>query len=363
MALSYEHELSVAELAVQRAIVATKDVLDSVDKGTLSKDDGSPVSLADFAGQALLIAAIHHAFPADHIVGEEAADALRNDAKLMDKVWSIFSAIQLEDQDSNTPLSPPASPSDMLDLLDLGGSSHSIATGRVWMVDPIDGTKRFIEGGQYTVIAALLVDGEEKVAVIGCPHVTLEHNRISESDVDRHGAGYLVSAVKGRGAKMRPLSKGVLSPLERVVEPRKNITDLGALVFVENVETMTPVFEDCNRIAERLGATWPPVYIFSTQLKYVACALGICDVYMRAPRATAKAANVWDHAGGIMIFEEAGGKVTDLMGNKIVLSVGRRLSENFGIIAAPASVHSKVVEAAKEVLTEYPEYASLLGTV
>lgn len=296
-------------------------------------------------------------------LGEETADALRNDTKLKDEVWGIVSAAHLEDEASETLLSSPTSPSDMLDLIDLGGSSHNSATGRVWMIDPVDGTKRFIEGGQYSVVAALLVDGEEKVAVIGCPHVTLEHNRICESDVCRHGAGYLVSAVKGRGTKMRPLSKGALSPLERVIEPRKDITDLSTLVFTENVETTTPMFEDRIRIAERLGAPWHTVHIFSTQLKYVACALGTCDVYMRAPRATAKAAYVWDHAGGIMIFEEAGGKVTDLKENKIVLSAGRRLSENFGIIAAPASVHSKVVEAAKEVLKEYPEYTSLVGTI
>ena len=41
-----------------------------------------PVSLADFAGQALLTAAIHRAFPADDIVGEEVADTLRHDAKM-----------------------------------------------------------------------------------------------------------------------------------------------------------------------------------------------------------------------------------------------------------------------------------------
>jgi 3'(2'), 5'-bisphosphate nucleotidase len=48
----------------------------------VSKSDRTPVSLADFAGQALLTAAIHRAFPADDIVGEEVADTLRHDAKM-----------------------------------------------------------------------------------------------------------------------------------------------------------------------------------------------------------------------------------------------------------------------------------------
>ena len=162
---------------------------------------------------------------------------------------------------------------------------------------------------------------------------------------------------------MRPLSKGALSSLERVIEIRKDVADLSTLVFAENIEAKTPLFKDRKRIVERLGAPWPPVYIFSTQLKYVACALGTCDVYLRAPQATAEAANVWDHAGGILIFEEAGGKVTDLIGNKITLAVGRKLSENFGIIAAPAGVHAKVVETTREILSEYPEYASLVETI
>src|SRR6186713_2521449 len=104
------------------------------------------------------------------------------------------------------------------------------------MIDLIDGTKSFIKGGQYTVVAALVVDGEEKVAAIDCPHVTPEHNQISESNVDHHGTGYLVSVVKGHGAKMRPISKGTLSPLERM-SMRKDVTDLSALVFAENIET------------------------------------------------------------------------------------------------------------------------------
>ena len=131
MTVPYEHEQFVAELAVQRAIIATKTILDSIYKGVLSKEDSDLVSIAGFANQALLIAAIHHTFPEDHIAGEETADALRNNTKLMDRVWTIFSAIQKENQASKVPLSPLASPSDMLDLIDLGGSAYNTAPGCV----------------------------------------------------------------------------------------------------------------------------------------------------------------------------------------------------------------------------------------
>ena len=58
MSASFERERQIAELAVQRAVLLTKTVLASMDKGAVSKADYTPVTLADFGGQALLVAAI-----------------------------------------------------------------------------------------------------------------------------------------------------------------------------------------------------------------------------------------------------------------------------------------------------------------
>ena len=78
MDISYEKELQIAGFTVQRVALPTKKVLATVDKGTLSKSDLSPVTIADFGAQALLISAIHYDFPEDKSVGEESAEALRN---------------------------------------------------------------------------------------------------------------------------------------------------------------------------------------------------------------------------------------------------------------------------------------------
>ena len=77
MDLPYTKERLIAELAVQRAALLTKKVLREIDKGTISKSDKSPVTIADFAAQALIICAVHHNFPEDKFVSEEAADTLR----------------------------------------------------------------------------------------------------------------------------------------------------------------------------------------------------------------------------------------------------------------------------------------------
>jgi len=60
---NYTQELEIALLAVQRATILTKLVFHEKAKGSISKDDKSPVTIGDFGAQALIIAAIKHAFP------------------------------------------------------------------------------------------------------------------------------------------------------------------------------------------------------------------------------------------------------------------------------------------------------------
>src|ERR1700761_6688051 len=94
---SYSKELEVAELAVQRATLLTKKVFHEKAKGTLSKDDKSPVTIGDFGAQALIIHAIKRNFPDDEVVGEEEASSLRENPKLRDQIWSLVSGTRLTD--------------------------------------------------------------------------------------------------------------------------------------------------------------------------------------------------------------------------------------------------------------------------
>jgi 3'(2'), 5'-bisphosphate nucleotidase len=122
--------------------------------GEFRKDDKTSVSLADFAAQALLVAAIHHNFPGDTIVGEEETAILRSDQGIADRVWELVSTTHLEDEECEKLLLSPVSPSDMLHYIDLGGTSYGGPKGRVWMIDPVDGTKGFLKDGQYVVCYA-----------------------------------------------------------------------------------------------------------------------------------------------------------------------------------------------------------------
>ena len=81
----------------------------------------------------------------------------------------------------------------MLALIDAGNSAGG-AHGRIWALDPIDGTKGFLRGDQYAVCLGLMVDGEVVVGVLGCPNLLVDP---SQPDGPK---GVLFSAVKGQGA-------------------------------------------------------------------------------------------------------------------------------------------------------------------
>jgi 3'(2'), 5'-bisphosphate nucleotidase len=52
----------------------------------------------------------------------------------------------------------------------------------------------------------------------------------------------------------------------------------------------------------------------------------------------------------VLIAQEAGCIVTDVLGRELDFSRGRGLEANVGILGAPPELHGRLVEAAKEVL-------------
>ncbi len=177
----YSRELAVAEQAVQHASVLTKNVLRSMSTIQLDKSDNTPVTVADFAAQAILISAVRGAFPEDYVIGEENADTLREDKELCQQVWELLGTVYLDGDNSGnkgdlsgTVLGGPRTVEDMLDAIDAGGGTGKRGPkGRIWILDPLDGTAAFLRGEQYSVSLALVVDGREEIGVTGCPNLPL----------------------------------------------------------------------------------------------------------------------------------------------------------------------------------------------
>jgi 3'(2'), 5'-bisphosphate nucleotidase len=350
--MSYSQELKVAELAVQRAAILTKRVFNEKAKGTLSKDDKSPVTIGDFGAQALIIQAIKNNFPSDEVVGEEEASSLRKDKDLSSQIWKLVKEVKLEDAESDSLLGGPLSSENaLLECIDQGSSAGG-AKGRVWALDPIDGTKGFLRGGQYAVCLALMVDGDVKVGVLGCPNLPVDDSAPLTEDMganqtDQEGKGVLFAAVQGQGATSRPLSNAALQSSQSIC--MRPVPDIAEAVFCESVEAAHSSKGDNAAIAEKLGITLKPVQMDS-QAKYGSIARGAGDLYLRLPVRKDYQEKIWDHAAGDLIVREAGGVVTDAHGKRLDFSKGRTLKDNKGVVAAPKAIHDKVLDAVQEVL-------------
>jgi 3'(2'), 5'-bisphosphate nucleotidase len=377
---SYAAELGLALAAVHNASTLTKSVLRSLKNNVSAetKADDSPVTIADFAAQALLISAIHSVYPDDAFLGEESADALRSNEALADRVWELVLRAQIlhaeRAQSSETQnehakadaqtLKFPASKEEMFDLIDRGGKGTATASGRVWVMDPVDGTATFMQGQQYAVCLCLLVDGMQAVGVIGCPnlafdvHGPLGKSRVHEDLVDETGYGVVLSAVKGQGTYVRGMTESGWGEARRVdltELPEKKLEELN---FVESTLGKTSLSQEEHKaVCEHLGAKWPGTVIWAQQVKHVALALGSTDVMIRIPKTVDRFTCVWDHAGGHILFTEAGGLIKDFNGGDIDFAQGRHIAgeRNYGMIAALPYVFERVERAVKEILARRPQ--------
>ena len=345
---AYNKELHVAELAVQRATILTQKVFHETAKGTLSKDDKSPVTIGDFGAQALIIHAIRRNFPTDEIVGEEEASSLRENKNLANQIWQLVKSTKLDDESAEEVLGGPIKDDQqMLQSIDEGAGAGG-PTGRVWALDPVDGTMGFLRGGQYAVCLALIEDGNVKVGVLACPNLPIDDSAPLSADVGNdEGRGVLFSAVLGSGATSRPLGRGALEHSQPI--HMKEVPDITHATFCESFEPSHSSHGDQAAIAKRLGITHKSVRMDS-QAKYGSIARGAGDLYLRLPVRADYQEKIWDHAAGDLIVREAGGYVTDAEGKKLDFSRGRTLSENKGVVAAPKSVHNSVLDAVKSVL-------------
>ncbi|KAK9449907.1 uncharacterized protein V1518DRAFT_415033 [Limtongia smithiae] len=337
----YALERKIAELAVERACVLASAVAASHQLGSVSKSDHSPVTVADFGAQGIIIGALQHAFPADPIVGEEESSFLRKDAALRDRVWSLVKdASRTSSAATTETIGVIESEEALMDYIDKGQFEGGSGIHRMWALDPIDGTKGFLRSGQYAVCLALIVDGVTVVGVIGCPNLLVD-----PADESR-GRGVIFSSVIGEGAFARAL--GTMPESATSISMNK-LTDTSAASFCESVEAGHSSHAQQAQIAAKLGITKPSVRMDS-QAKYASISRGDGDIYLRLPVSATYEEKIWDHASGNLLVTEAGGIVSDMYGNPLNFTQGRTLRKNKGIVAACKELHPKVIAAVQAVL-------------
>ncbi|KAL6240708.1 hypothetical protein RBB50_012418 [Rhinocladiella similis] len=348
MRTPYLRERRVAEAAVLRASILTKRVQSAVRE--ISKEDDSPVTVADFAAQALIIHALREAFPEDAFLGEEDSSVLRHNESLRDEVYQlVLSAPDVEDPvGRGQPLPKPSSMDEMLQCIDLGGRGEGGDTGRIWIMDPIDGTAAFLRGQQYGVSLALIENGKEVIGVLGCPNISTEMNEVSEAEVDTTGLGLMLSAVRGQGSTIRamaPSGLGDAKPLdcrEMMGSPMLHIVDCTASTDSRH--------DIVAKVASEFKTILPSTEIWSLHIRYAALIVGDGDVHFCVPPNSSSRMHVWDHAGSQLIFTEVGGAVTDLDGNQIDFGAGRDLNRNRGMVVARRGIHKAILAAIRRIL-------------
>lgn len=319
MTSHYLTEKKIAKEAVLQAIQLSQQMERNLaPTDIINKVDLSPVTAADFSVQALINLHLLRAFPNDSIMGEENASFLRTPEGELIK-HRVCSTLQN--------LFPQKTAEEILSALDRGdwpGGSKR----RFWVLDPIDGTRGFIKKEQYAIALALIENGEVVLGLLGCPHM--------------YQKGALLSATKGEGAYLLDLESGQ--------EHRLHSKSAHQLIYCEPpMDSKSHSHSKAYEIAKLLN-TNPESVQLDGQCKYALVAAGEAAMYLRIPMLKKRLEYIWDHAPGMLIVEEAGGRVTDIDGKRFDFSLGTTLAENRGVLATNGVEHQKVIEATAKVI-------------
>ncbi len=321
--------------AVVAAAKLTKAVRDDFDPGAeaVSKADSSPVTVADLGAQALVRMAMVETLPADGLMGEEDFGSLAESPELAEAVIA-----RVREQ------RPEVTHEDLREALDScddpGGAGR-----RWWTLDPVDGTKGFLRNEQYAIALALVEDGEVVLAAMGCPNLPY----CGEPGDPSVGGpvGVLFIAERGAGTRMMPLHEASADRAGEPCHAAAPATTAEAR-YAESVEAAHSNQSEAARIGAALGITAEPVRLDS-QTKYAMVARGDASIYLRVPRGDYRE-NIWDHAAGMLVVSEAGGRVSDVEGKPFDITTGRRMTNNRGAVVTAASIHDEVVSAVRHVL-------------
>lgn len=324
---TFSARLTVAVAAVAAACTVTRHVQQQSAIGQHRKSDASPVTVADYAAQAVIATRLAHVFGELALIGEEDAASLRGAGQDALRAAVVTAARVAW---------PAATEPAVLDAIDLG--NHDASATSYWTLDPVDGTKGFLRGGQYAVSLALIEHGEVVLGVLGCPNLGTDLAR----PFDRPDpAGIVFMAERGDGAWSVPAATPDAPP-SRV--QGRYATSLAGLRVCQSVEAGHSRLDDTEVVVRHLGARGAPARLDS-QCKYAVVARGQADVYLRLPTSASYVEKIWDHAAGKLLAEEAGAVVSDVRGKPLDFGHGATLSANRGVVCAAPAFHGAVLDA------------------
>ncbi len=224
-----------------------------------------PVTEADHAANALIVGRLRDAFPRDAVLSEELPD-----------------------------------------------DETRLHADRVWMVDPIDGTRDFIRGDDgFAVMIGLAVEGRPRVGVVCQPAAARTY-------LGAAGAGAWREQTDGTRVALRTSSLAA-PPGIRLVASKSHRNER-----IDALRTALEIRDEIN--------------VGSVGLKMGLVAAGDRDLYVYPGSKT----KLWDTCGPEAILDASGGRVSDLDGHPLRYT-GAELTNRRGIIASNGPLHALVV--------------------
>jgi 3'(2'), 5'-bisphosphate nucleotidase len=193
---------------------------------------------------------------------------------------------------------------------------------RVWMIDPMDGTKNFIRrDGDFAVQIGLAVNGESVAGVVYQPVRDVLYRAA-------RGAGSWIEGPDKSAARMSV--SGVVAPHEMVLASSRNHRS-------PRMELVVSRFGFKDEV--RRGSVGVKIGLITEQL---------ADLYLHMSPGTKQ----WDTCAPEIILIEAGGRLTDLFGQPLRYN-GVRVDNRNGIVATNGAAHEMVIDNLAPLLKEF----------
>jgi len=265
MARTFERERAAAR---EIALEAAREVAGFYERGFEVdwKGEDDPVTEADHAANDLILDRLGRQFPGDAILSEESIDDLSR-----------------------------------------------LDSDRVWIVDPLDGTKDFVNRtGDFAVMIGLASAGEPAAGAV-CQPLGMR----------------VFHAARGQGASVETESEGP-SPCR--------VGDVSDPAAMRLVVTRSHRYKQIDDIVATLGITEERP-LGSVGLKVGALVTDHADLYAHL----APGIKEWDTCAPGIILAEAGGRMTDGFGRPLPYNQ-RDVRRTHGLIASNGHAHDRIVE-------------------
>jgi 3'(2'), 5'-bisphosphate nucleotidase len=265
----YQEEIHLASRLAREAGAIIMEVY-ATEFAVAFKGRNDPVTEADQRANELIVDGLSSAFPKDSIVAEETADR-----------------------------------------------SGALNHGRVWYIDPLDGTKDFIaRNGEFCVMIGLAVDGLAQLGLVYGPAEQVLFAGVTDQFAWKETAGSRI-----------PLSVSNVSRPE----------ELRLVVSRSHPSSLIDDFRNQSGITRELRCG-------SVGLKVGLIASNQADVYIEPSRLS----SAWDACGPEAILRGAGGRFTDMAGQTMLYG-GTDLRNRKGLVATNAVCHELVLTSLKSL--------------